>query len=71
MIENIWFIVAFWMGLALLASLISIRQGWNVVVPSDHPELWGGLLGDTADRGSDHAYCSVLVVKQDPQAPES
>jgi nucleotide-binding universal stress UspA family protein len=34
-----------------------------VVGHSDHSELWGRLLGDTADRISDHAYCSVLVVK--------
>jgi nucleotide-binding universal stress UspA family protein len=25
--------------------------------------LWGRLLGDTADRISDHAHCSVLIVK--------
>jgi nucleotide-binding universal stress UspA family protein len=31
---------------------------------SDHSELWGRLLGDTADRVSDHAHCSVLIVKQ-------
>jgi nucleotide-binding universal stress UspA family protein len=30
---------------------------------SDHSELWGRLLGDTADRISDHAHCSVLIVK--------
>jgi len=27
MFENIWFIAAVWMGLALVASLISIRHG--------------------------------------------
>ncbi len=32
MIENIWFIAAFWMGLALLASLISIRLGISVAL---------------------------------------
>src|SRR5437667_10898731 len=31
-IENIWFIAAFWMGLALLASLISIRVGISVAL---------------------------------------
>jgi len=31
---------------------------------SDHSELWGRLLGDTADRISDHAHCSVLIVKR-------
>ena len=34
-----------------------------VVGHSDHSEMWGRLLGDTADRISDHAHCSVLVVK--------
>ncbi|MCX6902196.1 MAG: universal stress protein [Verrucomicrobia bacterium] len=34
-----------------------------VVGHSDHSEMWGRLLGDTADRISDHAYCSVLIVK--------
>ncbi len=30
--ENIWFVAAFWMGLALLASLISIRLGISVAL---------------------------------------
>ena len=34
-----------------------------VIGHSDHSELWGRLLGDTADRIADHAHCSVLVVK--------
>lgn len=40
--------------------------GYDLVVVghSDHSELWGRLLGDTADRISDHAHCSVLIVKQ-------
>ncbi|MGA2656236.1 MAG: universal stress protein [Verrucomicrobiota bacterium] len=43
--------------------------GYDLIVVghSDHSELWGRLLGDTADRISDHAHCSVLIVKQ----PES
>ena len=40
-----------------------------VVGHSDHAELWGRLLGDTADRISDHAHCRVLIVKQ-PGQPE-
>src|SRR5208282_4165416 len=32
-----------------------------VIGHSDHSELWGRLLGDTADRISDHAHCSVLI----------
>lgn len=35
-----------------------------VIGHSDHSELWGRLLGDTADRIGDHAHCSVLIVKQ-------
>ena len=35
-----------------------------VIGHSDHSGLWGRLLGDTADRISDHAHCSVLIVKQ-------
>lgn len=34
-----------------------------VVGHSDHPGLWERLLGETADRVSDHAHCSVLIVK--------
>jgi len=39
--------------------------GYNLIVigHSDHSELWGRLLGDTADRISDHSHCSVLIVK--------
>ena len=45
--------------------------GYHLVIVghSDHSELWGRLLGDTADRITDHAYCSVLVVKTAPSAP--
>jgi nucleotide-binding universal stress UspA family protein len=40
--------------------------GYDLIIigHSDHSELWGRLLGDTADRISDHAHCSVLIVKQ-------
>jgi nucleotide-binding universal stress UspA family protein len=39
--------------------------GYDLIIVghSDHSELWGRLLGDTADRIADHAHCSVLVVK--------
>lgn len=42
--------------------------GYDLVVVghSDHSELWGRLLGDTVDRISDHAHCSVLIVKAPP-----
>jgi nucleotide-binding universal stress UspA family protein len=38
---------------------------YNLIVigHSDHSELWGRLLGDTADRISDQAHCSVFIVK--------
>ena len=32
MLENIWFIAAVWMGLALIGSLISIRTGISVAL---------------------------------------
>jgi nucleotide-binding universal stress UspA family protein len=44
--------------------------GLIVVGHSDHSELWGRLLGDTADRITDHAYCSVLVVKTEATSPK-
>jgi nucleotide-binding universal stress UspA family protein len=46
------------------------QGGYDLVVigHSDHSELWGRLLGDTADRIADHAHCSVLVVKVGPPA---
>lgn len=39
--------------------------GFDLIVlgNSDHSELWGRLLGDMANRVSNHARCSVLVVK--------
>ncbi len=54
--ENIWFIAAFWMGLALLASLISIRLGISValieilvgvIVGNLHPANQAPLLHTT------------------------
>jgi nucleotide-binding universal stress UspA family protein len=39
--------------------------GYDLIVigHSDHSELWGRMLGDTADRIADHAHCSVLIIK--------
>jgi len=39
--------------------------GYDLIIigHSDHSELWGRLLGDTADRIANHAHCSVLIVK--------
>jgi nucleotide-binding universal stress UspA family protein len=44
--------------------------GLIIVGHSDHSELWGRLLGDTADRITDHAHCSVLVVKTEASSPK-
>ncbi|MEM4247880.1 MAG: universal stress protein [Candidatus Nanoarchaeia archaeon] len=38
-----------------------------VIGHSDHSELWGRLLGDTADRICDHSKCSVLIAKELPK----
>lgn len=45
---------------------VADEGGYDLIVVghSDHSELWGRLLGDTADRISDHAQCSVLIVKE-------
>jgi nucleotide-binding universal stress UspA family protein len=45
---------------------VADEDGYDLIVigHSDHSELWGRLLGDTADRIADHAHCSVLVVKK-------
>jgi nucleotide-binding universal stress UspA family protein len=42
------------------------EDGYDLIVVghSDHSELWGRLLGDTADRIADHATCDVLIVKK-------
>jgi Kef-type K+ transport system membrane component KefB len=45
MLENIWFIAAIWMGLALIASLISIRTGISVALVEI---LIGVLAGNLA-----------------------
>ncbi len=48
-------------------TIVSFAREGNydliVIGHSDHSELWGRLLGDTADRVSNHAHCSVLIVK--------
>jgi nucleotide-binding universal stress UspA family protein len=40
-------------------------EGFDLIVVghSDHSAMWGRLLGDTADRVSDHAHCCVFIVK--------
>jgi len=39
MLENIWFVAAIWMGLAFLASLISIRLGISVALIEIHIDV--------------------------------
>ncbi len=46
--ENIWFVAAFWMGLALVASLISIRLGISVALVEI---LVGVLVGNLHSAG--------------------
>src|SRR5438105_1237309 len=41
MLSNIWFIAAAWMGVALLASLISVRIGLSVALV----EIFLGVIG--------------------------
>jgi len=35
-----------------------------VIGNQGHSSLWGGSLGHTADRVSEHAHCSVLIVRE-------
>src|SRR6266540_5049432 len=50
MLENIWFIAAIWMGLALLASLISIRVGISVALI----EILVGVIVGNIPMGENH-----------------
>ena len=50
MVENIWFIAAIWMGLALVASLISIRLGISVALI----EILVGVIVGNIHFGGDH-----------------
>jgi len=54
--DNIWFIAAFWMGLAFLASLISIRVGISVALIEI---LLGVVVGNIlrgVELGPDHEF---------------
>src|SRR5207245_5916839 len=48
--DNIWFLAAFWMGLALLASLISIRLGISVALI----EIFVGVIVGNIHFGQYH-----------------
>lgn len=43
----------------------STQPGYDAIVVGHayHSEPWGRLLGDTANRLSDHERCRVLIVK--------
>jgi len=42
------------------------EQGYDLIVLGNegHSRLWGVSLGHTADRVSEHAHCSVLIVRK-------
>ena len=54
MLENIWFIAAVWMGLALIASLISIRIGISVALVEILVGVVAGNLAVGLEGGTLH-----------------
>ncbi|MGD1006361.1 MAG: universal stress protein [Ignavibacteriaceae bacterium] len=42
------------------------EQNFDLIVMGNqgHSGLWGGSLGHTVDRVSEHAHCSILIVRQ-------
>src|SRR5205809_2767461 len=54
MLENIWFIAAVWMGLALIASLISIRVGISVALIEISVGVVAGNLAVGLEGGTLH-----------------
>src|ERR1700757_2931427 len=54
MLENIWFIAAVWMGLALIASLISIRTGISVALVEILVGVVAGNLAVGLEGGTLH-----------------
>ncbi len=54
MLENIWFIAAVWMGLALVASLISIRTGISVALVEILVGVVAGNLAVGLEGGTLH-----------------
>jgi hypothetical protein len=73
MLENIWFIAAVWMGLALIASLISIRIGisfalieilvgvlaGNLAIGLEGGTLHVGIAGASASAGHLHHHTAI------------
>ena len=54
MLENIWFIAAVWMGLALIVSLISIRTGISVALVEILVGVMAGNLAIGLEGGTLH-----------------
>src|SRR6266705_875425 len=54
MLENIWFIAAVWMGLALIASLLSIRSGISVALVEILVGVVAGNLAVGLEGGTLH-----------------
>jgi Kef-type K+ transport system membrane component KefB len=54
MFENIWFVAAVWMGLALVASLISIRTGVSVALVEILVGVFAGNLAVGLEGGTLH-----------------
>jgi hypothetical protein len=64
--DNIWFVAAIWMGMAFLASLISIRIGISVAsieILVGIIGLWGNDLGHVTAKVSENAKCNVLIAR--------
>src|SRR5216110_626598 len=64
MFENIWFIAAVWMGLALLASLISIRTGISVALV----EILVGVVVGNLAVGSEGGTLQVGIASANASA---
>src|SRR6266478_6205357 len=52
MVENVWYVAALWMGLAFVASLISIRLGISVALI----EIVVGVIAGNVHLGADHQH---------------
>jgi nucleotide-binding universal stress UspA family protein len=50
----------------------AIEAGFDLIVlgSNGHSGAWGRLLGHTTDRVSEHAPCSVLIVRAEPNPPD-
>ena len=67
MLENIWFIAAAWMGLALIASLISIRIGISVALI----EILVGVLAGNLAIGLEGGTLHTSASQERARAPDT